>query len=220
MSVSSGRAVGEAIFQAIMRKVFSDHRIWVSSGTHWIIAPFDVSLFNPKCLTVQCKVYAMLVAAYICRFHEWPEELSPLMMLQFIIDHNSFQEEQRTGFIPIGAVCRYHRRAAAKLSTWHNILQHEGDGFFNANGRNPPRTDPVYELCIDATGGVDVSLRLSLSMSRTCPNISLISFRCFARISIVQSSPRNNSHVNCNRTYYLVVRNIYRRPVSRNSCRV
>lgn len=139
-----------------MKRTFSDHRIWVSSGTHWIIAPFDVTLFNPKHLTVQCKVYAMLIAAYICRYNEWPEELSPLMMLQFILDHHAFQDDNPTSFLPIDVICKYHKRAAAKLATWHRNLPSDGDGFFSPNGRTPPRSDPIYELCIDATNGVDV----------------------------------------------------------------
>lgn len=150
-----GRAVCEAIYQEAMKIVFSDRRIWVSSGAHWIIAPFDITFFNPDYQAAKCKAYAKLISAYICRFNEWPEQLSPLFVLQLILDHHSFKEENRTSYLPISVVAKYHPRAALKLMTWHRILANDGAGLLT--GEKPARTDAIYDVCIDSTNGVDVS---------------------------------------------------------------
>ncbi|KLO07603.1 hypothetical protein SCHPADRAFT_641259 [Schizopora paradoxa] len=148
--ITSGRAVGEAVFQEIMKRVLSDRRIWVSEGAQLFVTPFDNSYVDAT-LHVKCKVYAMLIAAYICRFNEWPVDLSPLMMLLFILDFHGFRDAHATTYLPIEAICRFDRRSAARLASWHRVKNNDEDPLFTGEGQALPRTDPLYELCIQVT---------------------------------------------------------------------
>lgn len=187
-----------------MRIVFSDRRIWVSSGAHWIIAPFNITFFNPDHQAAKCKAYAMLISAYICRFNEWPEQLSPLFMLQVILDYHSFQEENRTSFLPLSVIAKYHARAAVKLITWHRILANNGAGLLT--GEKPARTDAIYDVCIDATDGVDVSA-YALPIPWSLSNVTYpASFSGFGKI-YTRSWHEISSPAICNPMSCSVVRN-------------
>src|SRR6185369_6254205 len=133
-----------AVLQEAIQLVFRDQRIWTCPGPHWIIAPFDEAVYRTRSDVLKCKAYAKIIVAFLCRFHEWPPQLSPLMILQIILDHLS-ERDAEPKLLPISVIAKYDKQAAAKLIGWHSFVD-SGKALSEF-----PFDDPAHDLCVEAT---------------------------------------------------------------------